>query len=83
MIAIAYQGYRVPYANGCPELTDAICNEKTNYFLLRHVSRDRKRFSPITHQGSIFTHGHVGFFGISVRKYVDRDSLCFEYPEAR
>ena len=35
------------------------------------TSRERNSFSPITHQESIFTHGHVGFFEISVKKYVD------------
>ena len=35
------------------------------------MSRDRCSFLPITCQGSISTLRHVGWFGISVQKYVD------------
>ena len=35
------------------------------------MSRDQGSFLPITCQGSILTLRHVGWFGITIQKYVD------------
>ena len=75
----------IQYPESCPNpilIPNSNPTKKWSLFsrLAEHRSRDHTTisFSPITHQGCIFTLRHAGWFGISAKKYV---LSCLQIPE--